>query len=543
MKQYLDQLTKVLRSGEFKEDRTGVGTYSVFGMQTSYDISKSFPAMTTKRLAWKAVVGELIWFLRGSNNVYDLSEITFGDYTKPNIWTANYENQAKSLGYNNGYLGPIYGRGWRSIYLADSTEIIEVPRKKDIYSTYQYKIPELRPAIKVKGLDLPEGIRIIEELGVINKNSHYLVQLDSGYIYKTSRPNLRSTLKQGDLTKVDRLHKSVYNVGYLGNPVDTNKKIYDMWYNMLARCYNKNHPSYATYGGAGIIVSPIWLCYEMFAKTLSRVPGFENWLANPSNYELDKDYYGSKVYSPSTTIFLETSYNKLLTKPYVVKVNGKLYHNVTLALQALGVFDNKHDSEYALNAWKDSKEYRGIKGELIYNTDKTLYRYRREVDQLQWLIEEIINNPSSRRLILTAWNPAQIKDMTLPPCHCFAQFNVTDGYLDCMLYQRSGDMFLGVPFNIASYSLLTYILAKITGLEPGTFIHTIGDAHIYKNHVDQVNTQLSRTPGELPTLNISVDLGDMYNEYGMDMFDKLTIDMFTLEEYNPQDSIKAPMAV
>jgi thymidylate synthase len=112
-----------------------------------------------------------------------------------------------------------------------------------------------------------------------------------------------------------------------------------------------------------------------------------------------------------------------------------------------------------------------------------------------------------------------------------------------MLYQRSGDMFLGVPFNIASYSLLTYILAKITGLEPGTFIHTIGDAHIYKNHIAQVNTQLSRTPGELPTLNISVDLGDMYNEYGMDMFDKLTIDMFTLEEYNPQDSIKAPMAV
>lgn len=286
MKQYLKDLRYILEEGETKSDRTGVGTVSVFGMQSKYDISYQFPAMTTKKLAWKSVVGELLWFLRGSTNVFELSEIIFNDPGKPNIWTANYNNQAKTLGYDNGYLGPIYGAQWRN-----------------------------------------------------------------------------------------------------------------------------------------------------------------------------------------------------------------------------------------------------------YNSEG--------LDQLHWLIEEIKHNPDSRRLILTAWNPIQLKEMTLPPCHCFAQFNVINGYLDCMLYQRSGDMFLGVPFNIASYSLLTYIIAGITGLKPGIFIHTIGDAHIYTNHLDQVSEQLLREDRikESPTLEINVNLEELYNTYGMSMFNVLEVDDFRLKNYDPLPAIKAPMAV
>ncbi|MEO4054702.1 thymidylate synthase [Solibacillus sp. CAU 1738] len=155
------------------------------------------------------------------------------------------------------------------------------------------------------------------------------------------------------------------------------------------------------------------------------------------------------------------------------------------------------------------------------------------IDQIANVIEQIKNNPDSRRLIVTAWNPAEVDNMALPPCHSFFQFYVADGKLSCQLYQRSADVFLGVPFNIASYALLTHLIAKECGLEVGEFVHTLGDAHIYSNHIDQVNEQLSREPRALPTLHIAEDKS---------IFD-LTMDDLTIEGYDPHPSIKAPIAV
>ena len=123
------------------------------------------------------------------------------------------------------------------------------------------------------------------------------------------------------------------------------------------------------------------------------------------------------------------------------------------------------------------------------------------IDQIANVVHDIKTNPFSRRLLVTAWNPAEIQDMALPPCHCLFQFYVNDGKLSCQLYQRSADIFLGVPFNIASYALLTMMMAQVCGLQPGDFVHTFGDAHIYKNHLDQVHLQLSREPRPLPTIN------------------------------------------
>lgn len=125
------------------------------------------------------------------------------------------------------------------------------------------------------------------------------------------------------------------------------------------------------------------------------------------------------------------------------------------------------------------------------------------VDQIQWVVDEIRRNPTSRRLVVSAWNPVEIEEMALPPCHCLFQFYVAEGRLSCQLYQRSADTFLGVPFNIASYALLTHMIAHVTDLQPGEFIHTIGDAHLYLNHIDQVKLQLTREPLPLPTLELN----------------------------------------
>lgn len=301
MKQYLDALQHILDNGEHRGDRTGTGTIGVFGYQMRFNLRDSFPAVTTKKLAWRSVVSELLWFLEGSNDERRLAEIL---YEKPRteladkttIWTANADAQGIALGYTNDdnvkVLGPVYGVQWRS------------------WKTY-------------RAVGWPEPNRpIVEE----------------------------------------------------------------------------------------------------------------------------------------------------------------------------------------------------------------------SIDQIAWIIDEIKNNPNSRRIILNAWNVADINKMALPPCHTMAQFYVSNGKLSCQLYQRSADMFLGVPFNIASYALLTHMLAQICDLEVGDFVHTIGDAHIYSNHVEQVKEQLERTPGEHPTLAMPEfsTLEELLNTNTSD---------YTLEGYNPQPSIKAPMAV
>jgi thymidylate synthase len=296
MKQYHKLLKDILEHGEDVNDRTGVGTRSIFGYQMRFNLQDGFPAVTTKKLAWKAVVGELLWFLEGSTDERRLAELTFGKNRaelagKSTIWTANADSQGKALGYvNNKYtkeLGPVYGSQWR----------------------------------KFNGI------------------------------------------KHGD--------------------------------------------------------------------------------------------------------------------------------------------------------WG--------------------------VDQIQWILDELRANPDSRRIILSAWNPNQLHEMALPPCHAFAQFRVYNGRLNCQMYQRSADVFLGVPFNIASYALLMHIIAREVGLEVGDYVHTIGDAHIYSNHFEQVNEQLSREEYQLPGLEISneFNLSDRLKK-GFNLND---IECFKLTNYQSHDTIKASMAV
>lgn len=284
MRQYLEGLEYILEHGEDHDDRTGVGTKSVFGYQMRFDLSEGFPAVTTKTLAWKGVVSELLWFLEGSTDERRLAEIRFGKDRslldeKRTIWTDNADNQGVSLGYTNNklckQLGPVYG-----------------------------------------------------------------------------------------------------------------------------------------------------------------------------------------------------------------------------------------------------------------------YQWRNNTDQIQTVVDQLKNEPESRRIILSAWNPKSIPHMALPPCHVLCHFKVSGNRLNCLLYQRSADAFLGVPFNIASYSLLTHMLADHVGLEVGQFVHSIGDFHIYKNHLDAVNEQLNRTPRGLPTL----DIPDI-ESFNVDYISNLDLNDFKLKNYDPLPTIKAKMAI
>lgn len=302
-KQYLDALRNVLENGTTKQDRTGVGTISLFGMQQRYDLSKGFPAVTTKKLAWKSVVSELLWFIEGSGDERRLAEILHGtrDSSKKTIWTGNAgADYWTPKAQYEGDLGRVYGVQWR----------------------------------------------------------HWRTPVE---------------------------HKA----------------------------------------------------------------------------ETFKDEFGS-----------------------------------------------------------------------AYSRDG--YVHFKETDQIRNLIEGIKADPHGRRHILSAWNPGELEAMALPPCHCFAQFYVADGKLSCQMYQRSCDMFLGVPFNIASYSLLTHMIAQVCDLEPGEFVHVLGDAHIYANHVEQVKEQLAREPVPAPTLRLNPDIKDI---------DKFTMRDIELINYLHLGAIKAEMAV
>ena len=158
----------------------------------------------------------------------------------------------------------------------------------------------------------------------------------------------------------------------------------------------------------------------------------------------------------------------------------------------------------------------------------------RHIDQIATVVEQIKNNPNSRRMIVSAWNPALVDDMALPPCHAMFQFYVADGKLSCQLYQRSADIFLGVPFNIASYALLTMMVAQVCGLQAGEFIHTLGDAHLYSNHFEQARLQLERAPKALPTMNINPEVKDLFG---------FKFEDFELVGYDPDPHIKAAVAI
>lgn len=195
----------------------------------------------------------------------------------------------------------------------------------------------------------------------------------------------------------------------------------------------------------------------------------------------------------------------------------------------------KYLQEHGVSIWDEWADENGDLGR-VYGAQWCDWRTSdgRSINQIDRVIEQIEKNPDSRRLIVSAWNVGEIEQMALPPCHALFQFFVQDGELSCQLYQRSADLFLGVPFNIASYALFTHMVAQVCGLKPGTFVHTFGDLHLYANHLDQARLQLTRQPRKLPELRLNPEVKDIHN---------FRYEDFELSGYDPHPGIKAPIAV
>jgi thymidylate synthase len=195
----------------------------------------------------------------------------------------------------------------------------------------------------------------------------------------------------------------------------------------------------------------------------------------------------------------------------------------------------KYLNDHGVHIWDEWADERGELGPVYGRQWRSWPAPAGEtIDQIAGVIATLRRNPDSRRLIVTAWNPAEVERMALPPCHCLFQFYVANGRLSCQLYQRSADIFLGVPFNIASYALLTLMVAQVTGLRPGEFIHTLGDAHLYLNHLEQARLQLTRAPRQLPIMRLNPRVAEI---------DAFRFEDFILEDYEPHPHIKAEVAV
>ncbi len=227
-----------------------------------------------------------------------------------------------------------------------------------------------------------------------------------------------------------------------------------------------------------------------------------------------------------------------LTRGYPLLTTKKL-HLKSIIIELLwmlrGDTNIRYLRERGVRIWDKWADERGELGP-IYGAQWRSWRGAdgRTVDQIAWVVEEIVRNPDSRRLVVSAWNPAEVERMALPPCHAMFQFFVNDGRLSCQLYQRSADLFLGVPFNIASYALLTMMMAQVTGLAAGEFVHSFGDVHLYRDHLGQAQLQLQRQPRPLPQMSINPEVKSIF---GFDYAD------FTLTGYNPHPHIKASVSV
>ena len=418
---YEQALQYVLTNGVESDDRTGVGTLSVFGIQMRFDLSTDFPLITSKRVHWRSVVGELLWMLSGSTNNNDLED------RGVTIW----REWADSV---TGDLGPVYGHIWRYTPTADFNQMIEVSVKRDEYADFVEPTPVFHKPISC---DLnTEEIWAIEQLPSTD-NPKYRVQLKSGFITEITRPNWRA-LKSP--VAIDGFARKTAGVGFLGAPGAYDPRVYALWRNMMLRCYDKEHPNYHQYGQIGISVSPYWHSFERFNDSLRQVPLYTMWLNRPREYSLDKDYYGSKVYSPTTCVFLPHSLSTALSHDgSMVRIKGETYATFGHFENVTGIRADYFKARIA--AGRNYKDYIPSDVEIIKPTAGKLFRQKFYIDQIKWVVDEIRKNPSSRRLIVSAWSPSLIDDMALPPCHTLFQLYVRDGKLSCHLYQRSADMF------------------------------------------------------------------------------------------------------
>lgn len=522
-KNYLDCADKILLSGTHKKTRSG-NTVSQFGLTMKFSLQEGFPLLTTKKMYWKGIVTELLWFLKGStnikylvdNNVHIWDDDAYRFYKErggnldKEIFLQNLGHPDKTIPhYITGDLGKIYGYMWRhSEVIKDNVVFVKRKYYQDNY--------------------------------VDNSQSSHTPE-----------------------------HK-LFGAGYLGNITKEHKKLHyykrahSLWRNMLQRCYDYNCRKYPLYGGKGMRVSKKWHNFSLFLEDLSKLPFFYEWERN-YNYDIDNDYYGSGYYSNETSIFVPNKLNKILEKLYPVSYNNEMFLTIEDLCEQYH-FSVKKVFDFLKNNNKNSK-YAAIK-EIFPPFDHVVRFKINHTDQVKSIISKLKNNPDDRRLIVNAYNVNELDDIALPPCHVMFQFysrlmtrqerinyiinnnivdinesndiddnvfnlyNVPTRTLSCLWYQRSCDWFLGIPFNIASYALLTHMIAQCVNMDVDELVFYGGDCHIYEPHIESIKKQLKRTGNKLPTLNLNKSIKNI---------DEFTISDIHLTNYNPDAPLSAPL--
>lgn len=521
--QYLALLNDVMVNGANKTNRTGVSTKSVFGRQLRFDLSEGFPILTTKKVHFKSVVQELLFFLRGETNVQSLKD---NGVTIWNEW-ANAD----------GELGKIYGYQW--INWENKKNIVPVECRKCTHELEPKRIELQEPEFSEDKLvgKIFDSINygkfiVLRKTRLKDTHSEYEVQfLRTGYL----KAAIRTSILKGNVK--DPYYPRIYNVAYCGKTKlvsKLDKNIKKTWMHMLDRCYNPKCKEYKFYGEKGIVVCPKWLNFDKFYEDVRKLPQWYHKKNNLQLYQLDKDYFQSDCYCSNTCVWLSKVDNVLYnrSKPFEVideagKVLGKEISNTEC-----GIRYNLCHSKISMVLLGKREHHKGFK--FKYINDGKAYRYQLPTNQIAEVINKIKTNPNDRRLVVSAWNVSDLDSMKLPPCHMLFEFNVCGDRLNCIFFMRSIDVFLGLPFNISSYALLTHMISHVCGLKAGELIWFGGDTHIYNNHFDQVCEQLNRTMFDLPVLKLSNKI--------MDIFD-FKFEDIELVGYNCHPSIKAPIAV
>lgn len=575
--EYLNLIRRVLETGAQKGDRTGTGTISKFAEQLRFDLTgNSIPLLTTKKMHTKSIIHELLWFLAGDTNIKYLND------NGVRIW-----NEWSSP---EGNLNNVYGaqwRRWEKTNWMGSVEEIKLRTDQGIDKcfiperlTTPRTPPKLDPTDDIVGTrrtnnDGHSFVVIQKIVSTGAKNSKYLIEFEkTGSQVEVLRPNLR----RGQVS--DPHTKTVFGEGCIGvyNEHPTYyTQAYNLWYNMMKRCYDTTYPEYQLYGGDGVFVCQQWRCFSNFLRDIHNIPFFNNWAEQPSEYDLDKDYYVGKCYSPSTCIFLPKHYNRILSNltgsKYIATHNetGEI-HEFTVQRWFAEQVGIEH-SQVISTALKSKGKTKNWTFTEIQPQDGYIFRQQMVVDQIAQVINQLRNNPNDRRIIVSAWNVGEIDQMALPPCHAFFQFwsreltlsertdwfsdnghgtkredtesddeihayydkhNVPRRALSCHLYQRSCDIGLGVPFNVAQYSILVHMIAQVTGHIAEEFIWTGGDTHVYNNHIDQLTSQVDRTPFASPILLLNSEVKEI---------EDFTFDDFKVIDYVSHPTIKMAVSV
>lgn len=522
---YLGLVNKILKEGKPREDRTGTGTMSIFCPSIlRFDLSEGFPLLSLKKTNFDLVFGELMWMMvDGSTSNTELEKKYGVKFWKP------WEDK-------NGDLPNIYGKQVTRSEGEVRVVPVQVRRKKK--SKVEYPLFPLVECDK----ELLESnnygkFRVISDIKRIYRYGKLEKVADIQFLLTG---NIKKDVSYGKIVRGqvrDEYYPKVRGVGFVGDyniDTDEDKKLRKVWEEMLSRCYYKKAKYYENYGGKGVFVDSRWHNFSNFVKDVKKLTNWQKKREFPNGYELDKDYYGSNCYSRETCVWLSKKDNRSYSrfKPFkVTDSDGREYLFISQA-DAADMF-GVTQQHISLNMGEGVTK-KGLRFDLLGDTKEYVFRYQLPVNQMERVINEIRENPNSRRLVIDNWSAYDLEHQALPACHSFVQFYVHNGRLSCSMYQRSVDVMLGLPYNIAFYSLLTHMIAHVTGLEVGEFIHIGGDTHIYSNLESMAKEVTRRKPRKSPKLYIKRSVKDI---------SEFTLEDFVIEGYKPHPKIQGEVSV